>query len=103
MDLVEAIKSRKSIRGYKPNPVPKEVLKEILEIASRAPSSVNTQPWEFAIVSGKKLEEIKQASMEKAEERPSSDIPPPRGFPEPYDARRRAVVAKLLEIKEINR
>ena len=44
MDVIEAIKTRKSIRGYKPDPVPREVLKEVLEIATRAPSTMNTQP-----------------------------------------------------------
>ena len=65
MDVTEAIKARKSIRGYKPDPVPKEVLTEILEIASRAPSSMNTQPWEFTVIAGDVLERIKQASVEK--------------------------------------
>ena len=37
MDMIEAIRSRKSIRGYKPDPVPKEILKEILDIATQAP------------------------------------------------------------------
>ncbi len=44
MELTEAIKSRKSIRGYQPTPVPKEILAEILEVATRAPSSLNSQP-----------------------------------------------------------
>ncbi|MBE9469992.1 MAG: nitroreductase family protein, partial [Chloroflexi bacterium] len=35
MDILEAVRSRKSIRGYKPDPVPKEILKEILDIATR--------------------------------------------------------------------
>ena len=65
MDLIEAIKSRKSIRGYKPDPVPKEVLAEILEIASRAPSSMNTQPWEFTVIAGDVMEKINQANVEK--------------------------------------
>ena len=45
MDIVEAIQQRKSIRAFKPDPVPKEILKEILELALRAPSWANTQPW----------------------------------------------------------
>ena len=65
MDVIEAIKTRKSIRGFKPDPVPKEVLREILEIASRAPSSMNTQPWEFTVVAGEVLDQIKQANIEK--------------------------------------
>ena len=65
MDLIEAIKSRKSIRGYKPDPVPKEVLAEILEAAIRAPSGMNTQPWEFTVVAGDVIKKIRQANIEK--------------------------------------
>ena len=65
MDILEAIKSRRSIRGYKPDPVPKEVLMEIMEIARRAPSSMNTQPWEITLVTGEALDSIKRGNMEK--------------------------------------
>ena len=65
MDVVEAIRTRKSIRGYRPDPVPKELLAEILQIAGRAPSSMNTQPWEFTVIAGGVLESIKQANLEK--------------------------------------
>ena len=64
MELLEAIKSRKSIRGFKPEAAPTEVLKEIIEVAKRSPSSVNLQPWEFFIVKGKVLEELRKASVE---------------------------------------
>jgi nitroreductase len=64
VDLIEAIKSRKSIRGYKPDPVPKEVLGEVLEVATRAPSGMNTQPWELTVVAGEVIEKIKQANIE---------------------------------------
>ena len=65
MDITEAISSRKSVRGYKSNPVPKETLKEILEIATRAPSGMNTQPWEITVIAGEVLEKIKQANVDK--------------------------------------
>jgi nitroreductase len=105
MDIVEAIHQRKSIRAFRSDPVPKEVLKGIMELALRAPSWANTQPWEFAIVTGKKLEEITQAFAEKAakgaEDNP--DVPRPREFPDPYDTRRRVVGRKVLELKGISR
>jgi nitroreductase len=105
MDIVEAINQRKSIRAFKPDPVPKGILKQIMELALRAPSWGNTQPWEFAVATGKKLEEIRQAYVEKAaaaaEDNP--DIPRPRGFPQPYDTRYRAVGRKVLELKGISR
>jgi nitroreductase len=104
MDIVEAIHQRKSIRAFKSDPVPKEILKEIMELALRAPSYDNTQPWELAIVTGKKLEEIRQAFVEKAVvEEPNPDIPLTREFPQPYDTRRRALGRKVLELKGIAR
>jgi len=103
MDIVEAIVQRKSIRAFKPDAVPQQILKEIMELALRAPSWANTQPWEFAIVGGVKLEEIKRAYIERAEELPNPDLGFPREFPEPFDTRRRAVGRRLFEILGISR
>jgi len=63
MDVIEAVKKRKSIRGYKSDPVPKEVLEQILELASCAPSAMNTQPWEFTLLAGDVLENVKQTNV----------------------------------------
>ena len=63
MDVIEAVKKRKSIRGYKSDPVPKEVLEQILELANRAPSAMNTQPWEFTLLTGDVLENVKQTNV----------------------------------------
>ena len=65
MELLEAIKSRKSIRAYKPDPVPKKVLAELLEVATRAPSGSNTQPWEFIVLTGETLGELNRAMIER--------------------------------------
>lgn len=64
MDVIEAVKKRKSIRGYKPDPVPKEVLEQILELASHAPSAMNTQPWEFIVLTGDVLENVRRSNVE---------------------------------------
>jgi len=104
MDLVEAIKSRKSIRGYKPNPVPKEVLKEILEIASRAPSSVNTQPWEFTVIAGEVLEKIKQTNIEKfnSGESPQQNVRRD-AYTGKYRDRQVAIAVQLFQLMNIAR
>ncbi len=65
MELFEAIKSRKSIRAFKPDLVSDQVLTEILEVAKCAPSGVNTQPWEFFIVRGEPLRALKDAYLEE--------------------------------------
>lgn len=61
MDVVEAIRCRKSVRGYKSTPVSKQIVTEILEIATRSPSGVNIQPWEFNVLGGKVLDDLEQA------------------------------------------
>lgn len=50
MDLMDAIKKRRAIRKYRPDPVPPEMLDMILEAARLAPSGVNSQPWKFKVV-----------------------------------------------------
>jgi len=82
MDVVEAIRTRKSIRGYKPDPVPKEVLRDIIDIAARAPSSMNSQPWELTVVTGEALENIKRANIEKMS---SGVMPNPDVAPQTFD------------------
>ena len=63
MDVLKAITTRKSVRAYKPEPVSQKVLKEILEIAVKAPSGENKQPWEFYVINGKTLEKIKEQNI----------------------------------------
>ncbi len=65
MDVIEAINKRSSIRGFKQEPVSGETLKEILETAVRAPSALNSQPWEFAVITGEALDKIRKANAEK--------------------------------------
>jgi nitroreductase len=87
MELVEAINKRKTTRGFKTTPVPREIIRKILEKAQRAPSWGNTQPWEFVVASGKSLDEIKQAYVERAAETAITDLPFPQSFPEFIRAR----------------
>lgn len=65
MELFDAISGRKSIRDFQPGPVAKELIDRVLEAALKAPSNSNRQPWEFLVVQGEKLEELR-AGLEKA-------------------------------------
>lgn len=103
MEIAEAIRQRKSIRAFRPDPVPDALLREIIELALRAPSWANTQPWEFAVVAGRDLETIRQAFVDRSEEQICPDIPYPAGFPGLYDTRRRVLGRKVLELKGIAR
>ena len=82
MDIVETIRTRKSIRGYRPDPVPKEILRDILDIAIRAPSAMNTQPWEIIVIAGEVLENIKRGNIEMLE---SGALPNPNVSVQPFD------------------
>lgn len=55
MELMDAIKGRRSIRRYKPDPVPEEALKTILEAVRWSPSWANTQCWELVVVKDPKM------------------------------------------------
>ena len=94
MDIIEAINKRQSIRAFKPDPVPQATLRELMELALRAPSWGNTQPWNFYVASGKQLDEIRQGYSEKAGQEPTADIARPQDFPEPYASRRRPVTPR---------
>jgi nitroreductase len=67
MDIIEALRSRRSIRAFTPEPVPRTTLEEILEICRWAPSGGNAQPWYFAVLQGKVLNRIRARLVEKME------------------------------------
>ena len=105
MELVEAIKLRKSIRGYKPTPVPRETLAQILEIATRAASGMNIQPWKFTILGGSILDELKKVLQDKflAGEEPTPDFGPmarPTGV---YRERQITLAKDLFQLMNITR
>jgi len=52
MELRQAITERKSVRVFKPDPVPRELIKKVLEAGMLAPSSANMQPWDFVVIGG---------------------------------------------------
>lgn len=55
MDFIDFIKSRRSVRKYKPTQVRREDIITILEIAHSAPSAMNHKPWEFLVITGEKI------------------------------------------------
>jgi nitroreductase len=56
---------RRSIRGFKPDPVPIALLREVIGLAIRAPSSYNTQPWRFSVITGAPLDRIRAGNVER--------------------------------------
>jgi len=106
MDVLEAIRKRKSIRGFKPDPVSREVLATILEAACRTPSPMNTQPWEFFVLTGPVLDAVKNRNQENFR---SGVSPGPEhpvvGWPRDSVYRRRqvALAAELFRLMDIRR
>ena len=100
MEIIEAIRSRRSIRSFKTDPVPGEVLRDLMKVCRWAPSASNIQPWEFAVLGGKVIQEAKDRLVERAKAEWDSskgtfrntnpDIPYP-DLPEPYLKRAMAV------------
>ncbi len=65
MEFDEVILGRRSIRGFRPDPVPREVIREVVSLATRAPSSMNTQPWHLHVVTGEPLDRIRAGNTER--------------------------------------
>ena len=104
MDILEAIRARKSIRGYKPDPIPQETLREIIDIATRSPSAMNTQPWEITVVTGKVLDNIKQDIIEMLNSgaTPSLKIPS-KPFEGKYRQRQVELAIQIFQLMGIAR
>ena len=106
MHALEAIATRRSVRAFRPDPVPLEVVREILEVSARAPSGTNMQPWKARVVTGAARERLTRAALAagangaalKAEYKYYPDR-----FPEPYLSRRRKVGWDLYGLLGIQR
>jgi nitroreductase len=59
LSVSEAVRARRSVRAFLPDPIPKETLREVLELAARAPSGGNLQPWHVHVVTGAALAELR--------------------------------------------
>jgi nitroreductase len=59
----QVVLGRRSIRGFLPDPVPAQIIRDIIAVAMRAPSSLNTQPWNFHVVTGKPLDAIREGNV----------------------------------------
>ncbi len=65
MKLEKAMIERRSIRGFKDEPVSKALLDDVIALANRAPSSCNTQPWHLHVLTGKPLEAVRHGNTER--------------------------------------
>jgi nitroreductase len=105
MEIFQTVTTRRSIRRFKPDPVPEPLLREILEAARWSPSWGNTQPWEIFIVAGEPLERLRKASRQRFLDGiiPEPDTPMPGVWPEPLKQRYQGVGKKILTALAIPR
>jgi len=90
-----AIESRRSVRAFLPDAVDEAMIREILEVAARAPSGTNMQPWRVYVITGEVKQRITDAILNsgiRAEKAKWDEYKYyPERFFEPYYTRRRAV------------
>jgi len=111
VELIEAILSRRSIRAFKPDPVPEQLIIKLLEIATHAPSAVNLQPWEFFVVRAEILKNVKAAYLEdyRLGRLPNPDVPVGQTrdiapvLEGVYKQRQVALAKQIFEILHINK
>ena len=105
MELLEGITTRRSYRAFKTTPIPKETMDHILEAAGKSPSSTNTQPWEVAVVSGKKRDELSTILYKMAESGApvNPDLTIPKEWPPELDRRAKEHGARRFRALGIER
>ena len=108
-DVDHAIRSRRSVRAFLPTPVPRQTIEAILQVASRAPSGTNTQPWQVHVMTGESKAAMSRA-IRSAHDDPEERVRHteeyayyPTEWRSPYIDRRRKVGWDLYSLLGIGR
>ncbi|WP_300032246.1 nitroreductase [uncultured Roseobacter sp.] len=92
------LRERYSCRAFRPDPVPREVIRQIVGAARQVPSWCNAQPWQVTVTEGAATDRFRTAlSREVATGQPAPDLDPPEGYPDVYGARRRTCGWQLYD------
>ncbi len=92
MHIDDALRTRKSIRAFRRDPVPRALVEELLDLASRAPSGTNIQPWKVHVVSGEVRVQLEREILSHRETKPideRAEFPRSNKRKEPYVSRMR--------------
>jgi len=105
MNVLDAIRGRRSVRRFLPTPVPEETVRRILEVAARAPSGTNSQPWQVTVVTGAARARVCDAvtAAAKAGERTPEYDYAPQPWPDLYRNRARKVGFDLYALYGVKR
>lgn len=91
MNVSEAVATRRSVRGFLDKPVPADVIRRIIDKASRSPSGGNIQPWHIQVIGGARIAELKAIMQRKIAEGPANETSEydiyPKEFVSPYRER----------------
>lgn len=98
------LSARYSCRGFRPDPLPEELIKKIVTAAGRAPSWCNAQPWQVTVTRGDETDRFRAALLDTvATDKPAPDLPWPISYPGTYGERRRSCGFQLYEAVGIQR
>ncbi|TAI65593.1 nitroreductase [Bradyrhizobium sp. Leo170] len=112
MSVIELLRRRRSVRGFLPKPVSKELIVELLHAAARSPSGTNMQPWRVYVLMGPAKDRLIREVLAKREQEPFREKPPkpfgeydynPEPLFEPYLSRRRTVGFGLYHLLGVAR
>ncbi len=104
MKVSDAVLTRRTIRGFRTDPVPAETIREIVDLARHAPSNSNTQPWHLAVVSGAARQRLEREIFEEidAGTKPYPAFPPGgSGLQGDYKQRQRDCAARYYGVMGI--
>jgi len=101
MNVDEAILTRRSIREFKPDPVPRALIEEILQLAMRAPSGTNIQPWKLHVVAGEVRAQLEREVLAHRDTNPPdqhAEFPRMNKRKEPYQTRMRTLGKEMYTL-----
>ncbi len=104
MDVAQALIERRSVRAFRPEPIPDETLRRIFTDAQRAPSWCNIQPWRAWVASGETRDRLVSGLTQAATTiGPHPDEPFPTEYPDPYGTHRKACGGALYQAMGVER
>jgi nitroreductase len=101
MDLIEIMRTRRSVRAFTEEPVPRATLEQVLSDASRAPSAINMQPWEIHMVLGEERKRLSRRLLRSFKEKGLSCGPgAAKTLPEKFMKRARECADQMIPLVE---
>jgi nitroreductase len=103
ISLEDTIRNRHSVRGFLPDPVPRELMHKVFELAQWSPSGTNIQPWQVYVASGATRDALRAEFIRRATTRQAGkpDYTDRGKLGEPWRQRRRDCAAALYSVMDV--